>query len=67
LINNAHSPEQLRAVIDTLNKDIDGQQKANDDRLKLIHAQMSEFGTSGDKPAGKASSAPDNDPFGFRK
>jgi hypothetical protein len=66
LINNAHTPDQLRAVIDTLNKDIDGQQKATEERLSFIHQSMGQFGST-TNTSGASATPPEHDPLGLLK
>jgi len=54
LINTAQTPDQLRSVIGTLGKDIQGQKQATADQLNIVRSHMSDFGAHQASPAGQA-------------
>ncbi|HEX7129135.1 MAG TPA: hypothetical protein VF217_03585 [Rhodanobacteraceae bacterium] len=61
LIDTAQTPEQLRAVIDTLKQDVDGQKAASESQLMGIAQRMQQFGnqphTQAAKPAANVEDA----------
>lgn len=50
LINTAQTPEQLRSVVGTLEKDIEGQKRATEQQLLEISGRMQQFGTANQYP-----------------